>query len=208
MKRPLLSLFLAAVLVLAGLSYGSAGPPYPFSENIINWEDKNSRERYDEIFQETGIVLQLIPAVHPEMRIAHNQFCVTLKKQGVIVGYGAVFSDFLVSAFAEDKWLAVKIILQKVEALQDLDGRSILLTSHYVEKVLFRKWGEWRGRKPKEMRGIFKGPDLGEGFRLSEKSQRLAEVLTNFPRQCRELLGKAAAPSAPLQIAIDPAPFR
>ena len=175
-------------LVANGVALETGG--YPFSW-FMDWEDKALRQSYERSFTKAGLTIRLSPmsptgSIKP---LAERQQCIFIEQRGEFLGYGIVFDNFFQAFLAEnkDKVDAREITLRKAEVIYDKEGRYIFLASYSFRlspgEMFVAKWILWK--EPEADRKIFSiDRPLGEGYELTEPSQRLAKLLVILPETC------------------------
>ena len=179
-----------SVLILA-LFFGYVLPAEstkkdPFSI-IVDWNDKSQRLDYQRRFREFGITWSEMSIAYSrkEGSIAEHEKCVQLIRDKDLMGYGLVFTDFLVKGYGEKNGDVREIVVDKIEILYDVSGHYIILASYHSD---LRKWtsvAKLFGYGPKTIRTVVRSRDLGEGYMLTDASYKLLKFLIDLAKVCR-----------------------
>lgn len=179
-----LSLILFYLILGTHVAFGEVLRKLPLSDTI-DWNDLSKRRSYEEILRNAGIMIEVIKITETDWIAAKS--CFLLKNNGMTIGYGALFTKFRVFGYAENKKTGhgIKIDIRRVEIIFDNEERYVFLTTHRFRlSLLERLFALSQSKKHNVERGLYSGPDLGDGYFLDQPTQELVTSLLTEVSKC------------------------
>lgn len=170
---------------------------YPFSQ-LINWNENAKRQEYERYFAEANVAVSRIPIVRPhhDRRLAEREEFTLIQKDGMLIGYGTIFTGLLFSGHAVNAKSGDRrtITIEKAEILYDMHNAYIFLVTYRMDNLskLEAFFASFLGYKIKAKRSIFSEDELGEGYSLSEQSKQYARLLIQTPKIYKKIFDQGA----------------